>query len=166
MTTSTSRISTANLDEQRTGRVSPLVPPSRVRAEHAPDEVVAATVRAGRADTVHILNGTDDRLLVVVGPCSVHDPLAAMDYARCLAAKADDLRDELHIVMRVYFEKPRTTLGWKGLLNDPHLDGTFDINTGLRIGRKLLLDVSRLGLPVGCEFLDPTIPQYIADLVT
>ncbi len=165
MTTSTS-ISTANLDEQRTVRISPLVAPTVVRGEHAPDEVAAATVRSGRADTVAILDGTDDRLLVVVGPCSVHDPAAAMDYARRLAAKADDLRDDLHVVMRVYFEKPRTTLGWKGLLNDPHLDGTYDINTGLRIGRKLLLDVSGLGLPVGCEFLDPILPQYYADLVT
>ncbi|AUM16376.1 3-deoxy-7-phosphoheptulonate synthase [Rhodococcus ruber] len=165
MTTSTS-ISTANLDEQRTVRISPLVAPAVVRGEHAPDEVAAATVRSGRADTVAILDGTDDRLLVVVGPCSVHDPAAAMDYARRLAAKADELRDDLHVVMRVYFEKPRTTLGWKGLLNDPHLDGTYDINTGLRIGRKLLLDVSGLGLPVGCEFLDPILPQYYADLVT
>lgn len=165
MTTSTS-ISTANLDEQRTVRISPLVAPAVVRGEHAPDEVAAATVRSGRADTVAILDGTDDRLLVVVGPCSVHDPAAAMDYARRLAAKADELRDDLHVVMRVYFEKPRTTLRWKGLLNDPHLDGTYDINTGLRIGRKLLLDVSGLGLPVGCEFLDPILPQYYADLVT
>ena len=146
--------------------ISPLVAPAVVRGEHAPDEVAAATVRSGRADTVAILDGTDDRLLVVVGPCSVHDPAAAMDYARRLAAKADELRDDLHVVMRVYFEKPRTTLGWKGLLNDPHLDGTYDINTGLRIGRKLLLDVSGLGLPVGCEFLDPILPQYYADLVT
>ncbi|MCK8672942.1 3-deoxy-7-phosphoheptulonate synthase [Rhodococcus sp. HM1] len=166
MSTQIDRISTSNLDEQRTVRISPLVAPSVVRTEHAPDEVAAATVRSGRADTVGILDGTDDRLLVVVGPCSVHDPAAAMDYARRLAAKADELRDDLHIVMRVYFEKPRTTLGWKGLLNDPHLDGTYDINTGLRIGRKLLLDVSSLGLPVGCEFLDPILPQYYADLVT
>ncbi|MGV9745840.1 3-deoxy-7-phosphoheptulonate synthase [Rhodococcus zopfii] len=166
MSTQIDSISTSSLDEQRTVRISPLVAPSVVRAEHAPDEVAAATVRSGRADTVGILDGSDDRLLVVVGPCSVHDPAAAMDYARRLAAKADELRDDLHIVMRVYFEKPRTTLGWKGLLNDPHLDGTYDINTGLRIGRKLLLDVSSLGLPVGCEFLDPILPQYYADLVT
>ncbi|AHD22807.1 MULTISPECIES: 3-deoxy-7-phosphoheptulonate synthase [Rhodococcus] len=164
--TATTGISTSNLDEQRTVKVSPLVAPSEIRAEYAPDAVVAATVRSGRAGTVDILNGTDDRLVVVVGPCSVHDPAAAMDYARRLAAKAEELRDDLHVVMRVYFEKPRTTLGWKGLLNDPHLDGTFDINTGLRIGRKLLLDVSGLGLPVGCEFLDPILPQYYADLVT
>lgn len=119
-----------SLDDQRTVSISPLVSPATVRAQHAPDEVAAATVRTGRADTINILNGDDDRLIVVVGPCSVHDPEAAMDYARRLAAKAEELRDDLHIVMRVYFEKPRTTLGWKGLLNDPHLDGTFDINTG------------------------------------
>lgn len=165
-TGTTPGISTADLDEQRTVQISPLVAPSTIRAEYAPDAVVAATVRSGRADTVNILNGADDRLIVVVGPCSVHDPAAAMDYARRLAAKAEELRDDVHVVMRVYFEKPRTTLGWKGLLNDPHLDGTFDINTGLRIGRKLLLDVSSLGLPVGCEFLDPILPQYYADLVT
>ncbi|MDH6285283.1 3-deoxy-7-phosphoheptulonate synthase [Rhodococcus sp. NM-2] len=158
--------SSDRLDDQRTVSISPLVAPSVVRAEHAPDDVASATVRSGRADTVNVLNGDDDRLLVVVGPCSVHDPDAAMDYARRLAAKAEELRDDLHIVMRVYFEKPRTTLGWKGLLNDPHLDGTFDIDTGIRMGRKLLLDVSSLGLPVGCEFLDPIMPQYIADLVT
>ncbi|NHU45083.1 MULTISPECIES: 3-deoxy-7-phosphoheptulonate synthase [Rhodococcus] len=158
--------STDRLDDQRTASISPLVAPSVVRLEHAPDDVASATVRSGRADTVNVLNGDDDRLLVVVGPCSVHDPDAAMDYARRLAAKAEELRDDLHIVMRVYFEKPRTTLGWKGLLNDPHLDGTFDIDTGIRMGRKLLLDVSSLGLPVGCEFLDPIMPQYIADLVT
>ena len=158
--------SSDRLDDQRTVSISPLVAPSVVRAEHAPDDVTSATVRSGRADTVNVLNGDDDRLLVVVGPCSVHDPDAAMDYARRLAAKAEELRDDLHIVMRVYFEKPRTTLGWKGLLNDPHLDGTFDIDTGIRMGRKLLLDVSSLGLPVGCEFLDPIMPQYIADLVT
>ncbi|WP_072687125.1 3-deoxy-7-phosphoheptulonate synthase [Rhodococcus marinonascens] len=154
------------LDDQRTVSISPLVAPNVVRGEYAPDDVASATVRSGRADTVKVLNGEDDRLLVVVGPCSVHDPVAAMDYARRLAAKAEELRDDLHIVMRVYFEKPRTTLGWKGLLNDPHLDGTFDIDTGIRMGRKLLLDVSSLGLPVGCEFLDPIMPQYIADLVT
>lgn len=158
--------SSDRLDAQRTVSISPLVAPSVVRREYAPDDVASATVRSGRADTVNVLNGDDDRLLVVVGPCSVHDPIAAMDYARRLAAKAEELRDDLHIVMRVYFEKPRTTLGWKGLLNDPHLDGTFDIDTGIRMGRKLLLDVSSLGLPVGCEFLDPIMPQYIADLVT
>ena len=161
-----SRADAARLDDQRTVSISPLVAPSVVRTEFAPDDVASATVRTGRGAAVDVLNGTDDRLLVVVGPCSVHDPVAAMDDARRLAAKADEVRDDLLVVMRVYFEKPRTTLGWKGLLNDPHLDGTFDINTGLRIGRKLLLDIAGLGLPTACEFLDPIIPQYIADLTT
>lgn len=154
------------LDSQRTVSLSPLVPPSEIRRELAPGDVASTTVRAGRTGAVDILGGNDDRLLVVVGPCSVHDSAAAMDYARRLASKAEELRDDLHIVMRVYFEKPRTSLGWKGLLNDPHLDGTFDIDSGLRIGRKLLLDISELGLPVGCEFLDPIMPQYISDLVS
>ncbi|EOM77886.1 3-deoxy-7-phosphoheptulonate synthase [Rhodococcus rhodnii] len=166
MTAGLSSPRTSSLDEQRTVRISPLVAPSVVRTEHAPDDVAAAAVRSGRRGVVDILNGADDRLIVVVGPCSVHDTDAAMDYAHRLAAKADELRDDLHIVMRVYFEKPRTTLGWKGLLNDAHLDGSFDIDTGLRMGRKLLLDISRLGVPTACEFLDPTIPQYIADLVS
>lgn len=155
-----------DLDDQRTISISPLAAPIEIRGEHPADDVIAATVRAGRAATVDILTGRDDRLMVVVGPCSVHDTAAAMDYARRLAAKAEEHRDNLHVVMRVYFEKPRTTLGWKGLINDPHLDGSFDINTGLRIGRKLLVDITGLGLPVGCEFLDPITPQYIADLVS
>ena len=155
-----------DLDDQRTISISPLAAPREIRAEHPAEDAVAATVRAGRGATVDILTGRDDRLMVVVGPCSVHDTEAAMDYARRLAAKAEEHRDNLHVVMRVYFEKPRTTLGWKGLINDPHLDGSFDINTGLRIGRKLLVDITELGLPVGCEFLDPITPQYIADLVS
>ncbi|MFD4179672.1 3-deoxy-7-phosphoheptulonate synthase [Rhodococcus sp. NPDC058514] len=154
------------LDDQRTVSISPLAAPAELRREHAIDAAVAATVRGGRDATIDILDGRDDRLIVVVGPCSVHDTNAAMDYANRLAEKAEQHRDNLHIVMRVYFEKPRTTLGWKGLVNDPHLDGSFDINTGLRMGRKLLLDISSLGLPVGCEFLDPITPQYIADLVS
>ncbi|EME23056.1 3-deoxy-7-phosphoheptulonate synthase [Rhodococcus triatomae] len=155
-----------DLDDQRTISISPLAAPREIRAEHPAEDGVAATVRAGRGATVDILTGADDRLMVVVGPCSVHDTEAALDYARRLAAKAEEHRDNLHVVMRVYFEKPRTTLGWKGLINDPHLDGTFDINTGLRRGRKLLVDITELGLPVGCEFLDPITPQYIADLVS
>lgn len=153
------------LDEQRTVSVSPLAAPRQIRDEYPADSAVAATVRAGRAATVDVLDRRDDRLMVVVGPCSVHDPDAALDYARRLAVAAAEHRDNLHVVMRVYFEKPRTTLGWKGLVNDPHLDGSFDVNTGLRLGRKLLVDISELGLPVGCEFLDPITPQYIADLV-
>ncbi|ORI26184.1 3-deoxy-7-phosphoheptulonate synthase [Rhodococcus sp. 1168] len=154
------------LDDRRTISISPLLSPRTVRREHAADDAVAAVVRRGRDGVVDILDGRDDRLIVVVGPCSVHDTTAAMDYARRLATKAADLDDRLHIVMRVYFEKPRTTLGWKGLINDPHLDGSFDINEGLRVGRQLLVDISSLGLPVGCEFLDPITPQYIADLVS
>ncbi|GAA3530365.1 3-deoxy-7-phosphoheptulonate synthase [Amycolatopsis ultiminotia] len=154
------------LDQQRTTSVSPLLSPALLREEHPVDAAVAKVVRTGRAETVDILDGRDDRLAVIVGPCSVHDPEAALDYARRLAAKAEQLRDDLHVVMRVYFEKPRTTLGWKGLINDPDLDGTFAVNKGLRLARRLLLDVSALGLPVGCEFLDPITPQFIADVVT
>ncbi len=156
----------SSLDDQRTISISPLVSPALLRHEYAADDAVSATVRRGRDGVVDILDGRDDRLIVIVGPCSVHDTTAAMDYARRLAEKADELGDRLLVVMRVYFEKPRTTLGWKGLVNDPHLDGSFDINEGLRVGRQLLVDISALGLPVGCEFLDPITPQYIADLVS
>ncbi|WP_378736878.1 3-deoxy-7-phosphoheptulonate synthase [Nocardia brasiliensis] len=155
-----------DLDDQRTLSVSPLRSPAEVRHVHPITDPLADTVRKGRAATVDVLNGVDDRLMVIVGPCSVHDPAAALDYARRLAAKAAELDDRLHVVMRVYFEKPRTTLGWKGLINDPHLDGSFDVNTGLGFGRKLLVDITALGLPVACEFLDPITPQYIADLVS
>ena len=155
-----------DLDNRRTISVSPLVSPAEVRAAHAVDDAALATVRAGRAATVDVLDGRDDRLMVIVGPCSVHDPEAALDYADRLAAVAAELGDRLHIVMRVYFEKPRTTLGWKGLINDPHLDGSFDVNTGLGLGRRLLVNISSRGLPVACEFLDPITPQYIADLVS
>ena len=155
-----------DLDDQRTLSVSPLRSPAEVRRVDAITDELAATVRAGRAATVDVLNRADDRLMVVVGPCSVHDPAAARDYARRLAATAAELSDRLHLVMRVYFEKPRTTLGWKGLINDPHLNGSFDVNTGLGIGRRLLLDITALGLPVACEFLDPITPQYISDLVS
>ncbi len=157
---------TSDLDDRRTISVSPLVSPADLRRTHALDESTAATVRRGRRATEDVLDGRDERLMVIVGPCSVHDPVAALDYARRLAASAAELHDRLHIVMRVYFEKPRTTLGWKGLINDPHLDGSFDVNTGLGIGRQLLVDISSLGLPVACEFLDPITPQYIADLVS
>ncbi|MEE6168318.1 MULTISPECIES: 3-deoxy-7-phosphoheptulonate synthase [unclassified Mycolicibacterium] len=125
----------------------------------------AEKVARDRDEIAEILAGRDGRLLVVVGPCSVHDPAAALDYASRLVRVADELGDRLKIVMRVYFEKPRTTVGWKGLINDPDMDGTFDVARGLRVARKLLLDVIDIGLPVGCEFLEPTSPQYIADAV-
>jgi 3-deoxy-7-phosphoheptulonate synthase len=155
-----------SLDNRRTRSVSPLISPALLRQDHPMDAAVAKTVANGRAATVDILNGDDDRLIVVVGPCSVHDPEAALDYAQLLADKAEEVRDRLHVIMRVYFEKPRTTLGWKGLINDPGLDGSYAVNRGLRIARKLLLDISALGLPVGCEFLDPITPQFIADTVS
>lgn len=125
----------------------------------------AERVARDRDEIADILAGRDDRLLVVVGPCSVHDPSAALDYASRLVKVADELSDRLKIVMRVYFEKPRTTIGWKGLINDPGMDGTFDVARGLRIARHLLLDIIDIGLPVGCEFLEPNSPQYIADAV-
>src|SRR5512133_2126513 len=122
-------------------------------------------VLAHRAEVKSVLDRDDDRLLVVVGPCSVHDPEAAVDYAQRLSARAKELGDDLCIAMRTYFEKPRTTTGWKGLINDPHLDGSRDVNVGLHTARSLLLEVTDLGLAIGCEFLDPITPQYISDVV-
>ena len=129
-------------------------------------EAANQIVVEGRAAVQRILRQEDSRLLVVVGPCSVHDPKGALDYAGRLAELAREVRDQIVIVMRVYFEKPRTTVGWKGLINDPHLDNSCNIEEGLRIARKLLLDINELGLPVATEFLDPIVPQYIAELVT
>ena len=154
------------LDEYRTARISPLLSPSLLRHELPIDEAVAETVTRSRAEVVDILDGRDDRLIVVVGPCSIHDAEAALDYAHLLAEHTEKVSGELRVVMRAYFEKPRTTVGWKGLINDPGLDETFDVNTGLRTARRLLLDVSALGLPVGCEFLDPITPQFLADVVS
>ncbi|WP_181783282.1 3-deoxy-7-phosphoheptulonate synthase [Pseudonocardia pini] len=156
----------AALDQHRTARISPLLSPALLRDELPADDRVAAVVTRGRADVVDILDGRDDRLLVVVGPCSIHDPEAALDYAHRLAAQAERLSGDLLVVMRAYFEKPRSTVGWKGLINDPGLDESFDVNRGLRTARRLLLDITALGLPVGCEFLDPITPQFIADTVT
>lgn len=139
--------------------------PHEVLAEFPLGARRAERVGRDRDEIADILAGRDDRLLVVVGPCSVHDPAAALEYAARLVKVADELSDRLKIVMRVYFEKPRTTIGWKGLINDPDMDGTFDVARGLRIARQLLLDIIDIGLPVGCEFLEPTSPQYIADAV-
>jgi 3-deoxy-7-phosphoheptulonate synthase len=166
MSASTTPLQVAPTDDRRIERISPLISPALLRHDLPCDPRVAETVTRGRAAVTDILDGDDDRLLVVVGPCSVHDPDAALDYAHRLAARAEELSGELCVVMRTYFEKPRTTVGWKGLINDPGLDGTFDVNRGLRTARTLLLDISALGLPVGCEFLDPITPQYIADVVT
>lgn len=152
-------------DDLRIREIRELVSPETLVNEVPLTKAAAGTARSARAAIHRILQGDDDRLLVVVGPCSIHDPVAAMDYARRLAGLRLALADRLEVVMRVYFAKPRTTVGWKGLINDPHLDGSFDINTGLRRARKLLAEINELGLPVGCEFLDATVPQYIADLV-
>jgi 3-deoxy-7-phosphoheptulonate synthase len=157
------------LDHVRDRRIewaTGLVAPALVLQEQPLTEALEEIVVRSRSAVAEILDGADDRLLVVVGPCSVHDSDAALDYARRLAAKAAELHDDLQVVMRVYFEKPRTTTGWKGLINDPHLDGSGDVNEGLRVARKLLLEILRAGLPVGCEFLDPITPQYIADTVS
>ncbi|MGA3146248.1 MAG: 3-deoxy-7-phosphoheptulonate synthase [Acidimicrobiales bacterium] len=131
----------------------------------ASKEIADVVIRARQA-VASILDGSDDRLLVIVGPCSIHDPVAGLDYAERLASVADRLGDELLVVMRAYFEKPRTTVGWKGLINDPGLDGSFRVDDGLSAARAFLLDVVSLGVPVGCEFLDPITPQYLADTVS
>ncbi len=151
--------------DQRIAKVVELAPPEKLLEELPLGGEQAEAVVKARQEVVDVLHGKDPRLLVVVGPCSVHDPKAALDYARRLVGVAKEMGDRLLIVMRVYFEKPRTTTGWKGLINDPHLDGSGDVNAGLRIARKLLLEVVDLGLPVGCEFLDPITPQYISDAV-
>lgn len=152
-------------DDLRIRKLEPLTPPAEVIAELPCDEAVSETVSRSREALHAILHGRDDRLAVVIGPCSIHDPIAAMEYAQRLRPLRDALGGELEIVMRVYFEKPRTTVGWKGLINDPGLDGSFRINEGLRLARGLLRNINRLGLPAGCEYLDTTSPQYIADLV-
>ena len=152
-------------DDLRISELKELTTPQEVMRE-VPRTLTATRIVMAARNAIHaILHGTDDRLLVVVGPCSVHDPAAAVDYAERLAALREKLADRLEIVMRVYFEKPRTTVGWKGLINDPDLDGSFDINRGLRLARNVLSAVNNLGLPAGTEFLDMTTPQYIADLV-
>lgn len=143
-----------------------LITPEALKSELPVSESAEATVAAGRAAVRDILDRKDHRLMVVIGPCSVHDVEAAMDYASRLKALADKVSDTLLIVMRVYFEKPRTTVGWKGLINDPHLDDSFKIEDGLHIGRKLLLDISELGLPTSTEALDPISPQYLQDLIS
>ncbi len=129
-------------------------------------EEASRTVTLARVHVARILNGEDDRLVVVVGPCSIHDPEAGLEYARRLKGIADELGSDLHVIMRVYFEKPRTTVGWKGFINDPLLDDSFAVNDGLRLARRLLLDLAELGLPAGCEFLDPISPQFFSDVVS
>jgi len=147
----------------RIKRISELITPGEMEPA---SEKAAETVYYGREQVQQIMDGQDDRLVVIAGPCSIHDPAAALDYARRLNALREELADDLLIIMRVYFEKPRTTVGWKGLINDPHLDDSFDINEGLQRARRLLLDLAESGLPAGTEFLDLISPQYVADLVS
>ncbi|WDQ99181.1 3-deoxy-7-phosphoheptulonate synthase [Devosia sp. J2-20] len=153
-------------DDLRISAIKELTTPIEVMRQHPRTDAATRTVISARHAFHNILTGADDRLAVVVGPCSIHDPAAALDYAKRLSALRDTLGDRLEIIMRVYFEKPRTTVGWKGLINDPNLDGSFDIDNGLHTARALLLDIANLGLPAACEFLDMTTPQYIADLVS
>ena len=159
-------VSKAPTDDLRITGLNPLISPA-VLAYYLPiSDVAAAVVTAARQQSEAILSGKDDRLLVVIGPCSIHDPAAAIDYAKRLKEQARLHEKDLLVIMRVYFEKPRTTVGWKGLINDPHLDNSFDINRGLRIARELLLELAQMGVPAGTEFLDTISPQYIADLIS
>jgi 3-deoxy-7-phosphoheptulonate synthase len=150
----------------RVENIRPLIPPGILLEELPLSDEDSVTVSRSREEVIRILNQEDDRLIVVVGPCSIHDPTAALEYAHRLREVKDELDQDLCILMRVYFEKPRTTVGWKGLLNDPHLDGTFRANDGLRMGRRFLLDVLEVGLGAACEFLDPISPQFISDVIT
>ena len=161
-----SRLVMAATSDLHVVETRPLVAPALLHDDLPIDDAATETVFSSRRRIQAILRGEDQRLLVVVGPCSVHDVKAALEYARRLAPIRDRFKDQLEVVMRVYFEKPRTTVGWKGLINDPHLDGSYDINTGLRRARGLLLDLAREGMPAATELLDPVVPQYIADLIS
>ncbi|WP_349921981.1 3-deoxy-7-phosphoheptulonate synthase AroG [Aeromonas veronii] len=153
-------------DDVRIKEIKELLPPVAVLEKFPATENASQTVFESRQAIHQILAGEDQRLLVVIGPCSIHDPVAALEYGKRLKVLRDELKGELEIVMRVYFEKPRTTVGWKGLINDPYLDNSCQINDGLRIGRKLLLDLNDMGLPTASEFLDMITPQYMADLMS
>jgi len=157
---------TIRTDDLRILDIKELVTPEALAREYACSDRASATVSKTRRALQRILHGRDDRIIVVIGPCSIHDPAAAIEYAQRLKEQRDRFAGELEIVMRVYFEKPRTTVGWKGLINDPDLDGSFNINKGLRVARKLLGDINELGVPAGCEFLDMVTPQYIAEFVS
>ena len=153
-------------DDVRISEIKELLPPVAVLEKFPATEAAVSTVFESRQGIHKILTDEDQRLLVVIGPCSIHDPVAAIEYGKRLKTLRDQYKDQLEIVMRVYFEKPRTTVGWKGLINDPHLDNSFKINDGLRIGRKLLLELNDLGMPTASEFLDMITPQYVADLMS
>jgi 3-deoxy-7-phosphoheptulonate synthase len=159
-------MSTRKIQDLHVVATQPLVAPRLLKDELPVDEPVVETVVNARETIRQILNGSDRRILCVVGPCSIHEPSAALDYAARLAQIRRALAGQLFIIMRVYFEKPRTTVGWKGLINDPHMDDSCDVEAGLRIARRLLLDINRMGLPAGTEMLDPITPQYIADMIS
>jgi 3-deoxy-7-phosphoheptulonate synthase len=160
-----STVDTTRIDDVRIGAVRPLITPALLQERVPVRDDTLALVEGSRAAIAAILHGLDDRLVVVVGPCSIHDHAQAIEYGERLKAVADALQDDLFVVMRTYFEKPRTTVGWKGYINDPHLDGSFAINEGLERARRLLLELTTLGVPTGTEFLDLLSPQFIADLV-
>lgn len=153
-------------DDLRISAVKEVIAPETLLNDFPITNTASETVALTRKAIHNILNGTDDRLLVIIGPCSIHDPTAAMEYATQLNKVRNELKQDLLIVMRVYFEKPRTTVGWKGLINDPNLNGSFEINEGLHLARKLLLDINSMGMPAGTEYLDLITPQYISDLVS
>lgn len=153
-------------DDLRIKEIRELTPPSHLIREFPCEQLASETVHHARENGHRIIHGEDDRLLVIVGPCSIHDPKAAIEYATRLVELRKKYANELEIIMRVYFEKPRTTLGWKGLINDPDLDGSFRINHGLRVARELLMDINELGIPAGTEYLDMITPQYIADIIS
>ena len=157
---------TASTDDLRIQKTNELIAPAALVAEVPLSDAASRTVDEARRAIHRVLSGEDDRLVVVVGPCSIHDPAAALDYGQGLKQAAAELAADLCIIMRVYFEKPRTTVGWKGLINDPDLNNTFQINKGLHLARKLLLDLAEMGLPAGTEYLDLISPQYVADLVS
>ncbi|MEM6582548.1 MAG: 3-deoxy-7-phosphoheptulonate synthase [Pseudomonadota bacterium] len=159
-------MTTGTTDDLRIRRTNELISPEKLIDDISLTAIAAETVARAREGVHRILQGEDDRLVVVVGPCSIHDTAAALDYAQRLKVAADELRDDLLVIMRVYFEKPRTTVGWKGLINDPDLNNTFQITKGLHLARQLLLDLSEMGLPTGTEYLDLISPQYYADLVS
>ncbi len=154
------------LDNLRIASIRPVATPASVQQAVQITDLAAETVKSARSAIENILNGSDDRMVIIVGPCSIHDPDAALDYARRLLALRKKIDDKLLIVMRVYFEKPRTTVGWKGLINDPHIDDSYDIDQGLRTARQLLVDLNNMGMPAGVEYLDLLTPQYLADLVS
>jgi len=166
MTTQSQPQSLARTDDLRIRDIKELAPPAHVIREYPITDAAAELVSNTRQSIHRILHEMDDRLLVIIGPCSIHDPKAALEYAQRLAQQREHHAKDLEIVMRVYFEKPRTTVGWKGLINDPKLDNSFDINLGLKMAREVLLNINQLGIPAGTEFLDMISPQYIADLVS